>query len=490
MTMSCLTVTMWGLLTLFLSILPRAMSLVTNVEITPAALQVARDSPEPLRKFIISNRGKGPLTILGYSYYTQPINQLGGAVRNTSLQDGTWDLDAGFYATSLPFVGVELEPDTNVAAIVSYDPDEHEASDATVLTVWTSTGSASIEFSAVEAKVSRRSNKRDRTPNNKLIVVSQDHIHKRAAAATTTSKRSTSTSSLPKTTPKTTTSMMMNKAAAMSSSASLSAASCKTEFPANPTPGVTSCSGWKYVGCANDVSAFSIRGAAFDVGSNIQSCLQRCTDSNMPLAGVKGGRCLCGYQLEAGSKLGGGTCNLKCAKRPETCGGDKALSVFNFTTWQPPDIAKHSNGYDFKGCYDEASGGRILTGDTIDDPKMMSAECCTTFCKVRRYNFCGMKNGSECWCGKSMFEGGKTGEGECKKVLCSGNKMEFCGSKTHLTVYQTMEDLSGMSNPHPVKARGLDHNALDAVKDPLVRRTVEEWLRRIDLRQAMNETES
>lgn len=116
------------------------------------------------------------------------------------------------------------------------------------------------------------------------------------------------------------------------------------------------------------------------------------------------------------------------------------------------------NGYDYAGCFTEATFGRALSSKaTFND--LMTTELCATACTG--YKYFGTEYGREvgspiailqtslklnlqCFCGNFLAEGSK----KVPEILCSfncpGDDSQKCGAGSHLTTYA----LTGTLIPH------------------------------------------
>ena len=102
----------------------------------------------------IANEGLTGLTILGYAYTTDDIDD-DPDFTNTTLIDGVWDLGYGFTATTLPAVGSEIDANTAISIDSTFDPINGTGSYNSYWQVWSTGGTVNIilEGSASTAPV-------------------------------------------------------------------------------------------------------------------------------------------------------------------------------------------------------------------------------------------------------------------------------------------------------------------------------------------------
>lgn len=146
--------------------------------------------------------------------------------------------------------------------------------------------------------------------------------------------------------------------------------------------------------------------------------------------------------LTPGSSANQTGCTMPCAgNATQICGGPNRLSVYNYTGTPQltPSHAEVVGEYGFEGCFTEpASGGRALSGFSFVNGTALSAQLCVARCEERGFAYAGMEYGRECYCG-----GGLAGasvlvpEADCK-MLCVGDRYQFCGAGARLSVYKKM----------------------------------------------------
>jgi hypothetical protein len=170
----------------------------------------------------------------------------------------------------------------------------------------------------------------------------------------------------------------------------------------------------------------------------IESCQSFCTSNNYALAGVEyGSQCYCANTIASASTLGDTGCSMACSGNgAETCGGSDRINMFNNTAYIYPFSPKSANSYNYVGCFNEATTGRLLSGVSYSDSAAMTVESCTAFCKanVPSGGYAGVEYSSQCYCGAAYSQTPVVST-SCD-MLCAGNNKEFCGGSGTLNVYQ------------------------------------------------------
>ena len=184
-----------------------------------------------------------------------------------------------------------------------------------------------------------------------------------------------------------------------------------------PTTGpvtVKSVGPYSYFGCYSDNNpGRALNGlipAAPASGTTIENCASRC--ASFSYFGTEySGECYCGNTINAGAALQPDTdpqvngCNMVCAgNSSEYCGGPNRLDMYvrNGTAPLPtptdtppsgpptptggPVVVQSANGYDYLGCYTEATNSRALNG--LQNPvggASLTVELCASACKGFAY---------------------------------------------------------------------------------------------------------
>ncbi len=94
-------------------------------------------------------------------------------------------------------------------------------------------------------------------------------------------------------------------------------------------------------------------------------------------------------------------------------------------------------GYDFAGCYTEATASRALTGTAYFDD-LMTVEKCANACSG--YKYFGVEYGRECYCGNDINDGSVEADLADCSFACPGDSSENCGAGNRLNLYTRTSD--------------------------------------------------
>ncbi|KAK8127746.1 hypothetical protein PG984_008854 [Apiospora sp. TS-2023a] len=197
----------------------------------------------------------------------------------------------------------------------------------------------------------------------------------------------------------------------------------------------------------------------------LESCAAFC--NGFTYFGAEYGReCYCGNSLNAGSTMTGISqtdCSMTCAANStELCGAGGRLSMYIYnpsgnqtaptitTTTQPvtttaptstpaapaapagPSVVQQAGTFAYSRCVTEATNGRALSGLSYYNDTL-TVEMCASVCAG--YPMMGVEYGRECYCGTVTNAGSvNASESDCR-MLCPGNKSEYCGSGNRLNLY-------------------------------------------------------
>lgn len=103
---------------------------------------------------------------------------------------------------------------------------------------------------------------------------------------------------------------------------------------------------------------------------------------------------------------------------------------------ETPTVCPHQpetqGGWEYYGCYTEATGQRALSARTTAGDDMTIAKC-AEFCSG--FTYFGVEYSWECFCGNTLNRGSVVApQAECN-MLCGGNECNFCGAGNRLSVY-------------------------------------------------------
>ena len=166
-----------------------------------------------------------------------------------------------------------------------------------------------------------------------------------------------------------------------------------------------------------------------------ESCQTFCLARNLPLAGLQYTReCYCGTTLSSSAATAQPGCTMPCSgNATQICGGSSRLSVYNYTLYAPPQHKPVITGYGFVGCYTDANP-RTLDKYSFSSANM-TQEMCVGGCAAKGYTVAGAEYASQCFCGDGINASGtKVANGECG-MLCAGDKGEYCGAGSRLSVW-------------------------------------------------------
>ncbi|KAL2423947.1 hypothetical protein ABEF95_010356 [Exophiala dermatitidis] len=237
-----------------------------------------------------------------------------------------------------------------------------------------------------------------------------------------------------------------------SSSGSSSTTSTSSSASASATP---SLAGATYIGCYSDNTGGqrALSSRTTDKNMTLELCAQTAQTSNRKYFGLEyAGECWAGDTLAStASAIADTNCNMKCkGNAGEICGGSNALSLFENKQYIKPSNPASVNAnstaqYAYQGCYTEGSGGRALGGSgsgtsySTTDGTSMSVDLCVQTCNTRGFTWAGVEYAKECYCNIGGPVNGAVlaagGDGDCS-MLCVGNKTEYCGGSSRVSVYQ------------------------------------------------------
>jgi hypothetical protein len=150
--------------------------------------------------------------------------------------------------------------------------------------------------------------------------------------------------------------------------------------------------------------------------------------SEASLAGMEfGTQCYCGMALAFISTVGRTGCTKACGGNTgELCGGSNRLSVYNYTSYIPPQVVSNVGQYNVSSCYVDSSSVRVLSAYTYTPSTNMTVENCVSKCYSKGYSKAGLEVGSECYCGDSVPSTATTAPfSDCKTSFCNANQREY-----------------------------------------------------------------
>ena len=175
----------------------------------------------------------------------------------------------------------------------------------------------------------------------------------------------------------------------------------------------------------------------------IESCQSFCSttgNNDFNLVGLEYGQeCYCGSGLQNYAAVGKQGCSEPCAgNASEICGNANLLSLYNLTTYQPPETVAQVGFYVELGCYNEVQNGRLLSGPSYSNATGMTVESCVQFCQAQSpmMELAGVEYAQECYCAGSLPSSAAVASKASCSMVCSGNRKEFCGGSSVLNVYE------------------------------------------------------
>jgi hypothetical protein len=267
-------------------------------------------------------------------------------------------------------------------------------------------------------------------------------------------------------------------------SASSAPAATGTTSPVKPK-------GWYYEGCYAD----SVGGRTLGFGGNVNGavtnpgCQAACQSNGYTLAGTEySGECYCDNQLRNGggpAPDGEVGCNMLCnGNQTDACGGSNRLSLYKYYSGQdspsstpvvgggatsapassvpvaslvssvssPAPVATGvPKGFEYKGCYVDGPGYRIMNYQQSDDQSMTIGSCASK-CAAAGYSIAGMEYSTQCFCDNVIRMGGAPAksESDCSNS-CGGDTSTKCGGPDRLSIWSNQTTLQVIKKPAPLQ---------------------------------------
>ncbi|KAH8701492.1 copper radical oxidase [Phaeosphaeriaceae sp. PMI808] len=239
--------------------------------------------------------------------------------------------------------------------------------------------------------------------------------------------------------------------------------------------------GWFPEGCYTDSvgSRTLASGGTVDGAMTNAKCQNACRSAGYILAGTEySGECYCDNQIRNNggpASDGEAKCNMLCnGNQTEACGGPDRLSLFRFYVGDEPTSPTTSSipvatssgaatssavpvptglpkGFEYKGCYVDGAGTRIMKYQQPDDQSMTVASC-SNKCAALGYEIAGMEYSYQCFCDSLIRMGGKLAstESECS-TNCAGNANQKCGGPDRLSIWSNQTTLKVIQPPKPLQ---------------------------------------
>lgn len=160
----------------------------------------------------------------------------------------------------------------------------------------------------------------------------------------------------------------------------------------------------------------------------------------------------------------------------DVCGGPNRLSMYKFitgneastssaaTSTPAPTATEASStpvrsntatatatglptGFEYKGCYVDGPGFRIMNHQEADNAQMTIASC-SNKCAALGYTIAGMEYSTQCFCDNMIRQGGQlaTADTQCG-MACGGNADEKCGGPDRLSIWSSQTTLKVIKKP-------------------------------------------
>ncbi|KLU90456.1 hypothetical protein MAPG_10310 [Magnaporthiopsis poae ATCC 64411] len=173
------------------------------------------------------------------------------------------------------------------------------------------------------------------------------------------------------------------------------------------------------------------------VDMTVAMCADFCKDYTYH--GVEyGSECYCGNEVAAGAFPVGSS--AECSM---LCGGNLRLNLYTasgpaYSAPGRPAAIDVIGAFARKGCFREASGGRILTQGW--DSNSMTKEVCLYSCAINGFSHAGMEWGRDCWCDNQMNNAVRLADKLCELPMatpCSGKADAPCGGDVTIEISAT-----------------------------------------------------
>ncbi|KAF2864815.1 glyoxal oxidase N-terminus-domain-containing protein [Massariosphaeria phaeospora] len=247
--------------------------------------------------------------------------------------------------------------------------------------------------------------------------------------------------------------------------------------------------GWQAQGCYVDSVGTRTLGVGMGVTGAMTNdkCQTACRNAGYTWAGTEySAECFCDSALRNGggpAPDGNDQCSMLCAgDETQMCGGPNRLTMFRFfegnegsttsaTTGPTPTPTEDTptstrvntasatatglpEGWEYKGCYVDGPGFRIMGNAQADNPQLTIASCSKT-CDDLGFTIAGMEYSYQCFCDNVIRQDGKlaTDDSQCG-MPCSGASGEKCGGPDRLSVWSSQDVLKVVRPPKAIEKVG------------------------------------
>lgn len=198
-------------------------------------------------------------------------------------------------------------------------------------------------------------------------------------------------------------------------------------------------SSWQPIGCYKDTAPSHARTLSerVDQGGDltIEKCQASCLARNYIYSGMEDGReCWCGNDVQSASS-NTATSLSECGKgcpgnSKQSCGGSNRINLSKY--FNPARKSWVSIG-----CYKDTADPRTLQ-ERIAVGTATTLENCRAVCLSRGFQYTGVEDGWECWCGNEIrkpLSNAPTDMSNCNK-RCSGNYDQDCGGSGFVHIFK------------------------------------------------------
>eukprot|EP01059_Diplonema_ambulator_P020923 TRINITY_DN3487_c0_g6_i1.p1 TRINITY_DN3487_c0_g6~~TRINITY_DN3487_c0_g6_i1.p1 ORF type:complete len:623 (+),score=125.28 TRINITY_DN3487_c0_g6_i1:151-2019(+) len=203
----------------------------------------------------------------------------------------------------------------------------------------------------------------------------------------------------------------------------------ETDAPGTPSPPTVPSRNFE--GCLYDDNGrfFSyepLQGSSVDIDSCLTACF---TTASYLYAGLKNGNeCYCSNTIVGTERVGGYECDMACpANSAEICGGYRRISAYAKNLDATPKTET------FVGCFEDSESSRQLSYLAYHSTTLSYQEC-IDICRHNQYEYAGLQNGNECWCGSDITSSQKTITTKCSDS-CPADGWTPCGGYFRNAIY-------------------------------------------------------
>ncbi|KAH6625096.1 WSC domain-containing protein [Boeremia exigua] len=117
-----------------------------------------------------------------------------------------------------------------------------------------------------------------------------------------------------------------------------------------------------------------------------------------------------------------------------------SFKVTTTSTSKVPSLAPSPTAWNALGCYTQNSARPILEQSmNANGDASLTIPKCKNSCYRRAFNFAGVQEGNQCWCGSYVGGEWTKNQTDCH-APCTGNKAEMCGGKGVVNVFEALQN--------------------------------------------------